>query len=65
MNYFLKIIFLLLKQDKEDQPLFKFYKIILDYGDKFLDRVNEAGDVTMFAPSNEAWDNPELAKYLT
>lgn len=52
-------------KEKEDEPLFKFYRIILDHGGQFIDRLNSLGDVTLFAPSNAAWDNPNLVKVLT
>lgn len=45
-------------QEKEDGPLFKFYEVIMDVGGEFMQTVNSMKDITLFAPSNEAWNDP-------
>lgn len=44
-------------QEKEDGPLYKFYEVILDLGanNQFYNELTLAKDLTLFAPSNEAW----------
>ncbi|XP_047984150.1 fasciclin-1 isoform X4 [Leguminivora glycinivorella] len=48
--------------EKEDGPLCKFYEVILDLGNnnQFLNELNTAKDMTLFAPSNEAWNEPSV-----
>lgn len=43
--------------EKEDGPLCKFYEVIMDLGanNQFLNELTLAKDITLFAPSNEAW----------
>lgn len=45
------------RQEKEDGPLCKFYEVIMDLGEhnQFLNELTVAKDITLFAPSNEAW----------
>lgn len=45
------------QQEKEDGPLCKFYEVIMDLGpnNPFLNELMNAKDLTLFAPSNEAW----------
>ncbi|KAF9413777.1 hypothetical protein HW555_008112 [Spodoptera exigua] len=47
----------LFKQEKEDGPLCKFYEVIMDLGanNQFFNELTLAKDITLFAPSNEAW----------
>ncbi|CAG9795259.1 unnamed protein product [Diatraea saccharalis] len=44
-------------KEKDDGPLCKFYEVIMDLGsnNQFLKELNIAKDITLFAPSNEAW----------
>ncbi|XP_047022564.1 fasciclin-1 isoform X1 [Helicoverpa zea] len=43
--------------EKEDGPLCKFYEVIMDLGanNQFFNELTLAKDITLFAPSNEAW----------
>ncbi|XP_030025559.1 fasciclin-1 isoform X1 [Manduca sexta] len=43
--------------EKEDGPLCKFYEVIMDLGanNQFYTELTLAKDITLFAPSNEAW----------
>lgn len=53
-------------QEKEEGPLSKFYQVIQDSGSigkDFLRAVNR-GHVTLFAPSNEAWDDGNLKNLI-
>ncbi|CAH2105724.1 unnamed protein product [Euphydryas editha] len=45
-------------KEKEDGPLCKFYEVIMDLGEhnQFLNELTLAKDITLFAPSNEAWN---------
>lgn len=36
----------------------------MDSGEEFMRRVNEIKDVTLFAPSNEAWSDPNLRNII-
>ncbi|CAH1730246.1 unnamed protein product [Chironomus riparius] len=51
-------------KEKEDGPLFKFYEVIMDVGGEFMQAINSMRDVTLFAPSNEAWNRPEVRNIL-
>ncbi|KAL4707897.1 hypothetical protein ACJJTC_013688 [Scirpophaga incertulas] len=44
-------------KEKDDGPLCKFYEVIMDLGanNQFLKELTTAKDITLFAPSNEAW----------
>ncbi|KAF9806684.1 hypothetical protein SFRURICE_020740 [Spodoptera frugiperda] len=44
-------------KEKEDGPLCKFYEVIMDLGanNQFYNELTLAKDITLFAPSNEAW----------
>ncbi|XP_041970413.1 fasciclin-1 isoform X2 [Aricia agestis] len=44
--------------EKEDGPLCKFYEVIMDLGEnnQFLNELTMAKDITLFAPSNDAWN---------
>ncbi|XP_026321961.1 fasciclin-1 isoform X5 [Hyposmocoma kahamanoa] len=44
--------------EKEDGPLSKFYEVIMDLGpnNPFLNELMNAKDVTLFGPSNDAWN---------
>ncbi|XP_055908400.1 fasciclin-1 isoform X3 [Eupeodes corollae] len=43
-------------QDNENGALRKFYEVIMDIGGEVLDDINKLGEVTILAPSNEAWN---------
>ncbi|XP_049869900.1 fasciclin-1 isoform X2 [Pectinophora gossypiella] len=45
-------------KEKEDGPLCKFYEVIMDLGtnNQFLVELSTGKDLTLFAPSNEAWN---------
>jgi uncharacterized surface protein with fasciclin (FAS1) repeats len=49
-------------QDQEDGPLYKFYNKIRDEGGDFLNEITRSGDVTLFAPSNQAWSTANIDK---
>lgn len=52
-----------LNQEKEDGPLSKFCQEIKDagvIGENFLRYIATAKDITLFAPSNSAWDDDNL-----
>lgn len=51
-------------QEKEDGPLFKFYEVIMDVGGEFMETVNTMKDITLFAPSNEAWKDPMVQNII-
>lgn len=36
----------------------------MDHGGDFIEHVNRQPEVTLFVPSNEAWNNPEVQKAL-
>ncbi|XP_026321959.1 fasciclin-1 isoform X3 [Hyposmocoma kahamanoa] len=52
------IDFLKAMKEKEDGPLSKFYEVIMDLGpnNPFLNELMNAKDVTLFGPSNDAWN---------
>lgn len=51
-------------KEKEDGPLFKFYEVIMDVGGEFMQTVNSMKDITLFAPSNEAWSDPMVQNII-
>lgn len=55
MNYFF-----LFQQVQEDGPLYQFYITVKDHGGDFMDRINKMKELTLFAPSNHAWKDPNL-----
>ncbi|XP_046418029.1 fasciclin-1 isoform X1 [Neodiprion fabricii] len=46
--------------DKEDGPVYKFYEAIMDVGTDFLNDITRQRQVTLFAPSNAAWEDSSL-----
>ncbi|CAG9559964.1 unnamed protein product [Danaus chrysippus] len=52
--------------EKEDGPLCKFYEVIMDLGEhnQFLNELTLAKDITLFAPSNEAWNEPNVQNII-
>ncbi|CAG9559965.1 unnamed protein product [Danaus chrysippus] len=53
-------------KEKEDGPLCKFYEVIMDLGEhnQFLNELTLAKDITLFAPSNEAWNEPNVQNII-
>ncbi|KAK0161204.1 hypothetical protein PV327_009699 [Microctonus hyperodae] len=49
--------------DKEDGPVYKFYQMIRDYGGNFMESITRQQDITLFAPSNAAW-NEEGVRHI-
>ncbi|XP_055681274.1 fasciclin-1 isoform X2 [Lutzomyia longipalpis] len=47
-------------EDKDDGPLNKFYEVIMKVGSDFMQSINGMKNVTLFAPSNEAWATSNL-----
>ncbi|XP_055716286.1 fasciclin-1-like isoform X2 [Phlebotomus papatasi] len=47
-------------EDKDDGPLKKFYEVIMKVGSDFMQSINGMKNVTLFAPSNEAWATSNL-----
>ncbi|KAI8122940.1 Fasciclin-1 [Lucilia cuprina] len=47
-------------QENENGALRKFLEVIMDIGGQVLDDINNFGDVTILAPSNEAWNNSAI-----
>ncbi|XP_014367289.1 fasciclin-1 isoform X2 [Papilio machaon] len=52
--------------EKEDGPLCKFYEVIMDLGEnnQFLNELTLAKDITLFAPSNEAWNENSVQNII-
>ncbi|CAL7940146.1 unnamed protein product [Xylocopa violacea] len=51
-------------EEKKDGPVYKFYETIRDYGDEIMNTINRLRDVTLFAPSNAAFEEPGVQKIL-
>ncbi|KAK0079745.1 hypothetical protein PV325_000871 [Microctonus aethiopoides] len=51
------------RADKEDGPVYKFYQMIRDYGGNFMETIMRQQDITLFAPSNAAW-NEEGVRHI-
>ncbi|KRT80042.1 hypothetical protein AMK59_6714, partial [Oryctes borbonicus] len=54
-------------EEKEDGPLSRFYQEIVDSGDvgnEFMQTIQRAHSVTLFAPRNAAWDDGNLKNLL-
>lgn len=52
------------EQEKEDGPLSKFWEAINDFGQDFVVHMRNMKDLTVFAPSNEAWNDPNLQNII-
>ncbi|XP_011061851.1 PREDICTED: fasciclin-1 [Acromyrmex echinatior] len=50
--------------EKEDGPVYKFYETIRDFGDDIMSTITHLHDVTLFAPSNEALNEPNVKQML-
>ncbi|KAG5346384.1 FAS1 protein, partial [Acromyrmex charruanus] len=51
-------------EEKEDGPVYKFYETIRDFGDDIMSTISHLHDVTLFAPSNEALNEPNVKQML-
>lgn len=51
-------------QDKTDGPFYRFYEVIMDAGGDFLSKITHHRDVTLFVPSNSAWNESYLDKII-
>lgn len=51
-------------KEKEDGPVYKFYETIRDFGDDIMSTITHLHDVTLFAPSNEALNEPNVKQML-
>ncbi|XP_043682694.1 fasciclin-1 isoform X2 [Vespula pensylvanica] len=51
-------------KEKEDGPVYKFYETIRDFGDDIMTTINRLHDVTLFAPSNAALEEPGVQHIL-
>uniref|UniRef100_A0A146LUE9 Fasciclin-1 n=1 Tax=Lygus hesperus TaxID=30085 RepID=A0A146LUE9_LYGHE len=50
--------------DKEDGPLYKFYEVIRDVEGSFMEQLTTMRELTLFAPSNQAWRDPALTHII-
>ncbi|XP_073982724.1 fasciclin 1 Fas1 domain-containing isoform X3 [Rhodnius prolixus] len=51
-------------EDREDGPLYRFYEVIRDVKGDFMDRLTRMQELTLFAPSNAAWKDKNVAAVL-
>ncbi|KAI4477421.1 hypothetical protein M0804_012807 [Polistes exclamans] len=51
-------------EEKEDGPVYKFYETIRDFGDDIMMTISRLHDVTLFAPSNAALEEPGVRQIL-
>ncbi|KAM0731398.1 Fasciclin-1 [Formica fusca] len=51
-------------EEKEDGPVYKFYETIRDFGDDIMNTISYLREVTLFAPSNEALEEPGVKQML-
>lgn len=51
-------------KEKEDGPVYKFYEAIRDFGENIMDNMNYRNNVTLFAPSNDALNEPGVKQML-
>ncbi|XP_017076489.1 fasciclin-1 isoform X3 [Drosophila eugracilis] len=52
------------KENAENGALRKFYEVIMDNGGAVLDDINSLSEVTILAPSNEAWNSSNINNVL-
>nr|NP_732165.1 fasciclin 1, isoform B [Drosophila melanogaster]P10674.1 RecName: Full=Fasciclin-1; AltName: Full=Fasciclin I; Short=FAS I; Short=FCN; Flags: Precursor [Drosophila melanogaster]prf//1808280A fasciclin I [Drosophila sp. (in: flies)]AAA28529.1 fasciclin I [Drosophila melanogaster]AAA28531.1 FCN I precursor [Drosophila melanogaster]AAN13715.1 fasciclin 1, isoform B [Drosophila melanogaster] len=52
------------KENAENGALRKFYEVIMDNGGAVLDDINSLTEVTILAPSNEAWNSSNINNVL-
>ncbi|XP_043288919.1 fasciclin-1 isoform X3 [Venturia canescens] len=50
--------------DKEDGPVYKLYEVIKDLGDGFMQTLTNQRSITLFAPSNAAWEEEGVRHIL-
>ncbi|KAH8246912.1 hypothetical protein KR032_003166 [Drosophila birchii] len=53
-----------LQENAENGALRKFYEVIMDNGGAVLDDINNLSEVTILAPSNEAWNSSNINNIL-
>ncbi|XP_065722888.1 fasciclin-1 isoform X4 [Drosophila suzukii] len=53
-----------LQENAENGALRKFYEVIMDNGGAVLDDINSLSEVTILAPSNEAWNSSNINNVL-
>ncbi|XP_070137656.1 fasciclin-1 isoform X4 [Drosophila bipectinata] len=53
-----------LQENSENGALRKFYEVIMDNGGAVLDDINNLSEVTILAPSNEAWNSSKINNLL-
>ncbi|XP_076173482.1 fasciclin 1 Fas1 domain-containing isoform X3 [Ptiloglossa arizonensis] len=51
-------------EEKEDGPVYKFYETIRDFGEEIMSTISHLRDVTLFAPSNAALEEPGVQQIL-
>ncbi|KAK1134518.1 hypothetical protein K0M31_007299 [Melipona bicolor] len=51
-------------REKKDGPVYKFYETIRDFGGEIMSTISHLRDVTLFAPSNAALEEPGVQKIL-
>lgn len=51
-------------KEKEDGPVYKFYETIRDFGEDIMSTISYLREVTLFAPSNEALEEPGVKQML-
>ncbi|XP_043590213.1 fasciclin-1 isoform X3 [Bombus pyrosoma] len=50
--------------EKKDGPVYKFYETMRDFGGEIMSTISRLHDVTLFAPSNAALEEPGVQKIL-
>nr|XP_041631123.1 fasciclin-1 isoform X4 [Drosophila kikkawai] len=56
--------FKFMNENAENGALRKFYEVIMDNGGAVLDDINNLSEVTILAPSNEAWNSSNINNIL-
>nr|XP_043068423.1 fasciclin-1 [Drosophila bipectinata] len=56
--------FKFMNENSENGALRKFYEVIMDNGGAVLDDINNLSEVTILAPSNEAWNSSKINNLL-
>lgn len=51
-------------EEKKDGPVYKFYETMRDFGGEIMSTISRLHDVTLFAPSNAALEEPGVQKIL-
>lgn len=55
---------IIIYQDKQDGTLRKFYEVIMQVGGEFMKTITDLKNVTLLAPSNEAWIDANLDELM-